>query len=84
MISKEFDREDIPVATVSAMYPVVEQVGASRIVKGVRIPYPCGDPNLPPEVDSRLRRDIVETALRALEAKVPDSTLFVPDTLVVT
>jgi len=61
---------------VSAMFPLAEQVGASRIVKGVKIPHPCGDPGLPPEVDARLRRDIVKTALEALAADVDETTVF--------
>ena len=65
-------------AVVSAMYPVAEQVGASRIVKGVAIPHPCGDPSLPAELDAELRREIVATALRALEAKVAATTVFTP------
>lgn len=63
-------------AQVSAMYPLAEQVGASRIVKGVQIPHPLGDPALPPESDTRMRRAIVETALRALETEVHAPTVF--------
>ena len=65
-------------ALISAMYPVAQQVGASRIVKGVAIPHPCGDPSLPAQLDSQLRREIVSTALKALEAKVESSTVFTP------
>ena len=65
-------------ALISAMYPVAEQVGASRIVKGVAIPHPCGDPSLPAELDAQLRREIVSTALKALEAKVDTTTVFTP------
>ena len=79
MISKELDRAGLPVAVVTAMYPVAEQVGASRIVKAVAIPHPCGDPSLPPELDAKLRREIVATALKALEAKVETSTVFTPE-----
>ena len=78
MISKELDRAGIPVALISAMYPVAEQVGASRIVKAVAIPHPCGDPSLPAELDGQLRREIVSTALKALEAKVDRTTVFTP------
>ncbi len=67
---------------ISALFPLAEQVGASRIVKGVRIPHPCGDPSLPPEVDSRLRRDIVETALNALQEEVVEPTIFYPNVAV--
>ena len=78
MISKELDRAGLPVAMISAMYPVAEQVGASRIVKAVAIPHPCGDPSLPAELDGQLRREIIATALKALEEKVESSTIFVP------
>jgi glycine reductase len=78
VISKELDRAGLPVALISAMYPVAEQVGASRIVKAVAIPHPCGDPNLPAELDGQLRREIVSTALKALEAKVDRTTVFTP------
>ena len=80
MISKELDRAGLPVAVISAMYPVAQQVGASRIVKGVAIPHPCGDPSLPAQLDSQLRREIVTTALKALEAKVETTTVFTPKT----
>jgi len=78
VISKELDRAKLPVAMISAMYPVAEQVGASRIVKAVAIPHPCGDPTLPAALDAQLRREIVATALKALEAKVESSTVFTP------
>ena len=82
MISKELDKANVPVAMISALFPLAEQVGASRIVKGVRIPHPCGDPSLPTEVDSRLRRDIVETALNALQEEVVEPTVFFPNVAV--
>ena len=78
MISKELERAGLPVALISAMFPVAQQVRANRIVKGVSIPHPCGDPNLSKELDARLRREIVQTALRALEADVTGPTVFSP------
>lgn len=78
-MSKEIEKAGLPVAIVSAMYPVAEQVRANRIVKGVSIPHPCGDPSLPQDLDARLRREIVRTALKALESDVKGPTLFSPD-----
>ena len=78
-MSKELEKAGLPVAVVTAMYPVAEQVRANRIVKGVSIPHPCGDPSLPPELDAKLRREIVQTALRALESDVKEPTLFSPN-----
>ena len=78
-MSKELEKAGLPVALVTAMYPVAEQVRATRIVKGVSIPHPCGDPALAPELDARLRKKIIETALKALEADVKEPTVFTPN-----
>jgi glycine reductase len=56
-------------------------VRATRIVKGVSIPHPCGDPALPADLDARLRKQIVETALKALETEVKTPTVFAPEGL---
>jgi glycine reductase complex component B subunit gamma len=77
-MSKELEKEGLPVALISAMFPVAQQVRANRIVKGVSIPHPCGDPNLPKELDARLRREIIQTALRALQTAVKGPTVFSP------
>ena len=77
-MSKELEKAGLPVALISAMFPVAQQVRANRIVKGVSIPHPCGDPNLSKELDARLRREIVLTALRALETDVNGPTVFSP------
>jgi len=78
VISKELEKAGLPVALISAMFPVAQQVRANRIVKGVSIPHPCGDPNLSKELDARLRREIIQTALRALESEVAGPTVFSP------
>lgn len=53
-------------------------VGASRVVRGVRVPHVCGDPALSEEKDHELRVRIVETALRSLTTEVSRPTLFEP------
>jgi glycine reductase len=78
VISKELEKAGLPVALISAMFPVAQQVHANRIVKGVSIPHPCGDPSLSKELDARLRREIIQTALRALESEVTGPTVFSP------
>jgi glycine reductase len=75
-MSKELEKAGLPVALITAMFPVAQQVRANRIVKGVSIPHPCGDPSLSKELDARLRREIVRTALKALESEVEGPTLF--------
>ena len=77
-MSKELEKAGLPVALISAMFPVAQQVRANRIVKGVSIPHPCGDPSLSKELDARLRQEIIRTALKALETEVKEPTLFSP------
>jgi glycine reductase len=69
----------MPVAFITAMAMMGKQLGANRIVTGVMIPHPCGDPSLPPESDKALRRKIVLTALQALQKNVSAPTILMPD-----
>ena len=78
MISKEIERGGIPVAFITAMTKIAMQQKTNRVVTGVRIPHPCGDPSLPSEADLALRRKITECALEAVQTKVDSPTVFVP------
>lgn len=51
---------------------------ANRVVRGVQVQHPCGDPKLPEEADRHLQARIVRTALSALETPVTGPTLFEP------
>lgn len=55
---------------------IAEQVGAPRIVPGRGIPYPAGDPSLPPPVEQAWRRQLVEGALEAVATAVEHPTVF--------
>jgi betaine reductase len=67
------------VAHITSMATLAKQMKSNRIVLGTKIPHPCGDPNLSIEADNTLRREIVKTALKALQAGVSGPTIFVPD-----
>lgn len=61
---------------MSALPKLAMQAGANRVVHGVKIEHVCGDPELPPERDVRLRRRIVEQAIVALQTSVSRPTVF--------
>ncbi len=69
----------MPVAYITAMAMMAKQLGANRIVAGTKIPHPCGDPNLPPEADKALRREIVMCALKALQTDVSAPMVWAPE-----
>ncbi len=60
---------------------MAKMLSANRIVTGVAIPYPCGDPHLPAAEDFRLRKELVREALHALEVEVAGPTIFEPAVL---
>ena len=55
---------------------IAEQVGAPRIVPGRGIPYPAGDPDLPPHAERDWRRRLLERALDAVATPVERPAVF--------
>ncbi len=54
-------------------------MGAPRIVPARGIPYPTGDPSLDPAAERAWRRQLLETALKALSTAVTEPTVFDPN-----
>lgn len=52
-------------------------VGANRIVQGVSIPHPVGNPRLPREEEYELRKQIFAKCLKALTTDLEEATLFI-------
>ena len=73
---KEIERVGIPVVHVATVVPISLTIGANRIIPGVGIPYPLGDPRLGEVESKKIRRKMVERALKALETPVEEQTVF--------
>ena len=63
MLAKEFEREGIPTVFVTALPTIAQMVGANRIVRGVAITNPTGDPSLEPGDERAMRIVLVRRAL---------------------
>lgn len=61
---------------MATIVPISLSVGANRIIPTVAIPHPLGNPTLTPEEEKKLRRDLVDRALKALETEVTEQTVF--------
>jgi glycine reductase len=70
------ERAGIPTALITNLVTIAEQVGAPRIVPGRGIPYPSGDPNLPPSAEQAWRRRLVQRALEAVATAVERPMIF--------
>ena len=75
-MAKEIERAGIPTVHICTIVPISRTVGANRIVPAVAIPHPLGNPAKPREEEKQLRRALVEKALRALETKIAEQTVF--------
>lgn len=73
---KEVERAGIPVVHMCTITPISMTVGANRIVPTVAIPHPLGNPALDKEGEKKLRRKLVEEALKALTTEVDGQKVF--------
>ena len=73
---KEIERAGIPVVHICTVTPISMTVGANRIVPAIAIPHPLGNPALDKDEEKKLRREIVEKALKALTTEVDRQTIF--------
>lgn len=66
----------IPTVFVTPLSTIAAMIGANRILRGVAITNPLGDPSLGPSEESALRRRIVERAVEMLESVVEPNTIW--------
>jgi glycine reductase complex component B subunit gamma len=61
---------------ITALPTIAQMVGANRILRGVSITHPTGDPSLATGDEHELRVRIVRRALEMLAAEVEPSTVW--------
>ncbi len=73
---KAIEAFGIPVVHICTIVPISQTVGANRIVPAVAIPYPLGDPAKTPDEEKKIRRAILEKAIKALQTPISEQTVF--------
>ena len=66
----------IPTVFVTALPTIAQMVGANRILRGISITHPTGDPSLAVGDELALRRRMIERALEMLETEVDPLTVW--------
>ncbi|MBI4525606.1 MAG: hypothetical protein HY695_17550 [Deltaproteobacteria bacterium] len=61
---------------ITCLSNVATQVGVGRIMGGSKFHYPVGNPDVPAHEELSWRIDLMNKALRALEAAVDSPTLL--------
>jgi glycine reductase len=75
-MAKEIERAGIPTVHICTIVPISRTVGANRIVPAIAIPHPLGHPTKSRKEEKLLRKTLLEKALRALETKIDEQTVF--------
>jgi len=73
---KEIERVGLPAVQICTIIPIALTVGANRIVPGVAIPHPTGDPKVSLKEEIEVRRKLLGQALRALAASIDQQKVF--------
>lgn len=76
---KNIEKYGIPVVHMATVVPISLTIGANRIIPGIGIPYPLGDPTENIEDSKKLRMKLVKRALKALQTPVEEQTVFETD-----
>ena len=61
---------------ITALGPVAADLGANRVIRGVKIPHPCGDPSLDLAGDHDLRVRLVRGSLKAISTTLDQAAIF--------
>lgn len=73
---KELENAGFPTVHIASIVPITKTVGANRIIPAVAIPHPLGDPSLDEQDELKLRKNLVDKALKALETELEIQTVF--------
>ena len=76
---KGIERYGIPVVHMATVVPISLTIGANRIIPGVGIPYPLGDPTQGEADSKKIREKMVRRALKTLQTPVTEQTVFETD-----
>ena len=61
---KGIEKYGIPVVHMATVVPISKTIGANRIIPGVGIPYPIGDPTQGDEDSYKIRERMVKRSLK--------------------
>lgn len=73
---KAMEKFGLPTVHICTIVPISQTVGANRIVPGVAIPHPTGNPELDVDSELELRKQLLLKALKALETDISEQTVF--------
>lgn len=75
-MAREIERAGFPIAVITNLTDIAASIGANRVIQGSSIPHPTGNPSMEREKELIFRKNLVGTALTALETKLTEQKVF--------
>ena len=79
MLTRELEREGIPAVIITALPTIATAAGANRVLRGIAISTPVGDPLRSHEEERALRERLLSKALDMIEADVEPGSVWEVD-----
>ena len=77
MLEKEIEREGIPCVLITSLIPTAKMLGANRIIQGIAITNPLGNPGVSQGEEKDIRKRIVNLAWKLLTEHIESRKEFV-------
>jgi glycine reductase len=80
VLEKEIERAGIPAVLITTLIPIAETLRANRIVPGIAITHPLGDPRLSRAEERSIRKQLLDASLHALTTMPKEEPIRSKDT----
>ena len=72
MLEKEIERVGVPAVLITTLLPTAKLVGANRVVQGIAVTSPVGNPRVSNKEEKAIRKKMLESAFELLASEMPD------------
>ena len=72
MLEKEIERFGVPAVLITTLVPTAKLVGANRVVQGIAVTNPLGNPRVSNKEEKAIRKEMLESALELLASEISD------------
>ena len=72
MLEKEIERVGVPAVLITTLLPTAKLVGANRVVQGIAVTSPVGNPRVSNKEEKAIRKKMLESAFELLVSEMPD------------
>jgi betaine reductase len=72
VLEREIERVGIPAVLITTLLPTAKLVGANRVVQGIGVTNPMGNPRVSNKEEKAIRKEMLESAFELLTSEMPD------------